>query len=139
MEVADRIPLVTEPKIDLPVEILVADAVAVFAPAVEYRRIYVWEIPVRVFHWINALSLLVLAGTGLLIGSPQAIFHAEEAYQQNWFGWVRFMHFAAGYIFFINLLFRIYWAFVGNVFSRWSNYVPYRKQQFVELWETIRV
>src|ERR1017187_7365950 len=27
---------------------------------VEYRRIYVWELPVRVYHWINAVTLVVL-------------------------------------------------------------------------------
>lgn len=109
------------------------------AHPIPYRRIYVWEVPVRLFHWINALSILFLAVTGFLIGNPQSFFNASEPYQQYTFGWIRFVHFASGYIFFFNLLFRLYWAFVGNEFSRWSNYLPYRKQQFVELWETIRV
>ncbi len=30
---------------------------------VEYRRIYVWELPVRVYHWINAVALVLLCVT----------------------------------------------------------------------------
>lgn len=109
------------------------------AQPIPYRRIYVWEVPVRLFHWINVACIVLLATTGYLIGNPQAIFSANEPFEQYWFGWVRFTHFAAAYIFFVNFLFRIYWAFAGNRFSNWRNYLPYRKQQFVELWKTIRV
>ena len=35
-----------------------------------YRRLYVWEMPVRVYHWLNALSISVLGVTGFLIGKP---------------------------------------------------------------------
>jgi Ni/Fe-hydrogenase 1 B-type cytochrome subunit len=109
------------------------------AQPIPYRRIYVWEVPVRLFHWINVVCIVLLAATGYLIGNPQAIFNANEPYEQYWFGWVRFTHFAAAYIFFFNFLFRIYWAFAGNRFSNWRNYLPYRKQQFIDLWKTIRV
>ena len=60
---------------------------------VEYRRVYVWELPVRAYHWINAIALTALIITGYLIGAPQRIFYASEAYQMYWFGWVRFLHF----------------------------------------------
>ena len=52
---------------------------------IPYRRVYVWELPVRIYHWLNALSIVVLIITGYLIGNPQAIFNANEAYQQYWF------------------------------------------------------
>ena len=60
---------------------------------VEYRRVYVWELPVRVYHWINAVALVLLCVTGYLIGAPIRAFYASEAYQQYWFGWIRFVHF----------------------------------------------
>ena len=31
---------------------------------------YVWEVPVRIWHWVMALCLVVLWTTGYLIGSP---------------------------------------------------------------------
>ena len=106
---------------------------------IPYRRVYVWELPVRIFHWINAAAILLLFATGLMIGAPQTLWMAEEPSQQYWFGWVRFIHFAAAYIFLFNILFRLYWAFAGNQYARWSSYVPYRKDQFTGLWETLLV
>ena len=31
---------------------------------------YVWQIPVRITHWLIALSIVVLSVTGLYIGHP---------------------------------------------------------------------
>src|SRR5215831_10294020 len=59
----------------------------------EYRRIYVWEMPVRAYHWINAIALTVLCITGYMIGAPVKLGSGTEAYQQYWFGTVRFLHF----------------------------------------------
>ena len=50
------------------------------------RRVFVWELPVRVYHWINALCILALIGTGFLIGDPPAIMTGREAYSNFWFG-----------------------------------------------------
>ena len=32
--------------------------------------VYVWELPVRIWHWVMAVAMVVLAVTGYLIGSP---------------------------------------------------------------------
>jgi Ni/Fe-hydrogenase 1 B-type cytochrome subunit len=106
---------------------------------IPYRRVYVWELPVRIFHWVNFAAILLLFTTGLLIGAPLTLWMSAEPFQQHWFGWVRFIHFATAYIFLFNILFRLYWAFVGNKYSRWSSYVPYRRDQFTGLWETLLV
>ncbi|MDH3494075.1 MAG: Ni/Fe-hydrogenase, b-type cytochrome subunit [Acidobacteriota bacterium] len=106
---------------------------------IPYRRVYVWELPVRLYHWINALVIVLLAVSGYLIGNPQAIFSADEAYQLYWFGWVRFIHFAAAYIYFFNFLFRIYWGFVGNKYARWNRFIPVKKQQLKDLLEVLKV
>ena len=41
--------------------------------------IYVWQWPVRAFHWINAIAIVVLAVTGYLIGDPIAFQSSAEA------------------------------------------------------------
>jgi len=99
----------------------------------EYYQIYVWELPVRLYHWINALCVTVLAVTGYLIGSPIAIHSSAEASYQYWFGTVRFLHFMFAFIFFFNFLFRIYWGFVGNTFASWKNFIPYSSQHWKEI------
>ena len=79
----------------------------------QVRSIYVYEAPVRLWHWINALCMVVLAVTGYFIGKPLPTVPGEAA--ENFvMGYIRFAHFAAAYIFAVGLLGRIYWAFVGN-------------------------
>ncbi len=79
--------------------------------------VYVYEAPVRLWHWVNALAIVVLSITGYLIGSPPPSV-SGEAYFSFLFGWIRYIHFVAAYILAVGFLLRIYWAFVGNVHAR---------------------
>ena len=105
----------------------------------DYHRVYVWEQPVRWFHWINALCIIVLGVTGWLISHPPAFMNANEASFSYWFGKTRFVHFAAAYVFLANFLFRLYWAVVGNKYTNWRNFFPLTKQQLREAWAVIKV
>ena len=104
-----------------------------------FDRLYVWQLPVRLYHWVNALAVVVLTGTGYLIGSPLAIQSASEASFGYWFGTVRFVHFVAAFVFFFNFVFRIYWGFVGNRYADWKNFLILRKEQWKELFDVLRV
>ena len=42
------------------------------------ERVYVWQLPVRLYHWINALCVAALAVTGYLIGRPLAVQSAAD-------------------------------------------------------------
>ena len=97
-----------------------------------------WELPVRVYHWINAVALVVLCVTGYLIGAPIRAFYAAEAYQQYWFGWVRFLHFLAAFIYVFNFAARIYWGFVGNKYAKWNNFFPITKKQRQEIVDVVK-
>lgn len=93
---------------------------------------YVWEIPVRVTHWVTFLAILVLAVTGIFIGSPKTLALTTSQYVM---GWVRFIHFVAAYLFTISFLSRLYWCFVGNKYASWREFFPYltaegRRQMF---------
>lgn len=105
----------------------------------EYKRVYVWEQPVRWFHWINALCVVVLGVTGYLIAHPLAVMNAGEASSGYWFGINRFIHFAAGYVFVANFVFRLYWAVVGNKFASWRNFLPLTRKQLRQVWAVVRV
>jgi Ni/Fe-hydrogenase 1 B-type cytochrome subunit len=102
-------------------------------------EVYVWELPVRFYHWINALCIVILCVTGFIIANPPAIMSGTEATFAYWFGYVRFTHFIAAFVFLFNFMFRIYWGFVGNQFASWKNFIPYRKSQWIEIWEVIKV
>ena len=103
------------------------------------REVYVWEFPVRLYHWVNALCVTALCITGFLIGNPLSLMKGTEAYFNYWFGTVRFIHFVFAFVFFFNFVFRIYWGFVGNEFSRWYNFIPLKRCQWKEIVAVIRV
>jgi len=98
-----------------------ADATGIDTAAVEHgsttKSVYVYEAPVRLWHWVNALAITVLAVTGYFIGSPLPT-QPGEASANYLMGYIRFAHFAAGYTLAVGLIGRIYWAFVGNHHAR---------------------
>lgn len=111
---------------------------AIYHPHKNLRRVFVWELPVRYYHWLNALCILTLIGTGFIIGDPPAILTGREAYQNYWFGTTRFIHFLAAYVFLFNFAFRIYWGFVGNQFASWRNFIPTNKKFFSDMWMVMK-
>lgn len=102
--------------------------------------VYVYEAPLRLWHWINAAAIVVLIITGYFIGSPPPTLNAQaEAYNQFYFGYIRFAHFAAGWIVAIGFLGRIYWAIVGNHHARELFYVPFwRADYWQQVWYEIK-
>ncbi|MEO1089520.1 MAG: Ni/Fe-hydrogenase, b-type cytochrome subunit [Pseudomonadota bacterium] len=102
--------------------------VADFAPGATpvYARqtaVYVYEAPVRLWHWINALLIVVLCVTGYLIGQPPPSL-GGEASDHFLFGNIRFVHFAAGQCLAVFFLMRVFWAFFGNHHARQLFYIP---------------
>ncbi|GAA6212724.1 Ni/Fe-hydrogenase, b-type cytochrome subunit [Hyphomicrobiales bacterium 4NK60-0047b] len=104
----------------------------------QQTAVYVYEAPVRLWHWINAFAILALCVTGYFIGSPLSSV-SGEASDHYVMGYMRFVHFAAGYIFVIGFVFRAYWAIVGNSHSR-EIYLPriFSKDFWVEVWHEIK-
>ncbi len=105
----------------------------------DFQRVYVWEQPVRWFHWINALCVIVLGVTGFLIAHPPAFMSAHEASFGSWFGKLRFVHFSTAFVFLANFLFRLYWAGVGNKYTHWRNFFPVTKRQWRQVWAVLKV
>jgi len=89
------------------------------------RRLYVWEIPVRLTHWVNVVSIVVLSVTGYYIGNPWLAASAREWYGPYFMGNVRFVHFVFAFIFIASLALRTYWAFAGNEWASWRNLFPF--------------
>jgi Ni/Fe-hydrogenase 1 B-type cytochrome subunit len=106
---------------------------------VTIRRVYVWQWPVRFYHWVNFACVTVLAVTGFVIGRPVTLLIGQDASFSYWFGTARFIHFLAAFLFFFNFVFRIYWGFVGNEYARWQNFIPLKKPQLQEALDVLKV
>ncbi|MGG0717317.1 Ni/Fe-hydrogenase, b-type cytochrome subunit [Robertmurraya massiliosenegalensis] len=104
--------------------------------AKDLGKIYVWEAPVRIFHWINAFTIVILMITGIYIGKPfVSASISGDAYYSFLMGWVRYIHFFAAFLFTANLLFRLYWVYKGNKYAK-SN--PFQISFWKETWEAIK-
>ena len=82
------------------------------------RSVFVYEWPVRLWHWLTAVAIVVLTVTGFYIGVPFLPNVQGEAVDQFVMGYMRFAHFAAGYILTALFVGRLYWAIVGNQYAR---------------------
>ncbi|MDO9073539.1 MAG: Ni/Fe-hydrogenase, b-type cytochrome subunit [Rubrivivax sp.] len=91
----------------------------------KFIPVYVWEAPVRIWHWVMVLAMVALCVTGYLIGAPLASVGGETS-DRGLFGDIRFVHFAAGYLFAVMFLMRVIWAFIGNRFAREIFTMPVR-------------
>lgn len=77
------------------------------------EKVYVYEAPLRAWHWINALCIVVLCITGYLIGKPPPSVPGEASFNYL-FGYIRMVHFMAGQVLAVMLIYRLIWAFFGN-------------------------
>lgn len=86
----------------------------------ELREYRVWDRSVRVFHWINALAVLQLVALGVVILNADALGIPDDP------GMIvlKTVHVYVGYVFVVNLAWRIVWGFVGGRYARWNALLP---------------
>ncbi len=104
----------------------------------EYEWMYLWQLPLRLMHWIAAISVVVLVITGFWIGRP---FFLGSAQSTSTFGtqWARLFHFIAGMTLAVTGLVRIYWLIAGNRFERFSALFPVRPRDLRNLLKQVRL
>lgn len=85
----------------------------------EYR---VWDASTRVFHWLNFFTVLLLLFMGFMMLYRKELGitgnEARIALKQ--------VHVLIGYVFVLNLSWRVVRGFVGNRFARWGSILPGR-------------
>ena len=107
-------------------------------PIQEGKPIYVFQLPIRIWHWSMVLSFLVLIPTGYIIGKPWHSLDGDPTYL-FYMGYTRMAHFIAGFIITIGLLWRIIFAFFGNKYSRQVFIIPFwRKSWWLDLLSDFR-
>lgn len=101
------------------------------APSSDLVRVYVWEWPVRITHWLIAASIVVLSATGIYIGRPFVISHSA-----TFMATVKAIHASAAIVFTLSVVSRIIFMFVGNVYARWYNFIPVHRRRLKGLVRT---
>ncbi len=87
----------------------------------EQLKVYkAWDLPVRLFHWINFFAVVNLLFVGLIMMYKTELGisgnEAKIALKQ--------LHALIGYVFVVNLGWRIIWGFIGNKYARWRELAP---------------
>ncbi len=99
--------------------------------------VYVWEIPVRVFHWLHVASIVVLAFTGYYIGNPFIIVPSDPSLTYT-MGVIRAIHFVAAFVMGLGFLLRVYWFFVGNRYANWREWIPTDRERWAFFWKQFK-
>ena len=96
--------------------------------AQERVRLYVWQAPVRITHWVTVASIVILSITGTYIADPFLIPPGGGV-----MGTMRLLHIATAFVFIASGLVRTIWLLIGNRFARWSAFIPTSRNQATEL------
>jgi Ni/Fe-hydrogenase 1 B-type cytochrome subunit len=89
-------------------------------------RVRVWELPVRLTHWVIVISIFALAVTGIYIGHP-FVTVTGPAGQSFVMGTIRVVHLYFAIAFALAVIVRLYWMFAGNPYAHWDKFIPVRK------------
>lgn len=90
--------------------------------------LYVWQLPVRLSHWVTAGCIVVLSFTGGYIADPFLIPPGGSV-----MGTIRLIHMIAAFTLLVSGVVRIWSLIAGNRFARWSAFIPTSWTQFTEL------
>ena len=79
----------------------------------------VWDKTVRIFHWVNVVCVLGLIAVGTVILNAKALGITTDGKIL-----LKTIHVYIGYVFVVNLAWRIVWGFIGSHYARWSAILP---------------
>ncbi|GKT12432.1 MAG: hypothetical protein ISEC1_P1410 [Thiomicrorhabdus sp.] len=85
----------------------------------ELKYYSVWDKSTRLFHWTNVLCVLGLIAVGLVIFNGKVLGVSGEGKIL-----LKTIHVYIGYVFVLNLAWRIIWGFIGNKYARWKSLAP---------------
>lgn len=95
---------------------------------VESREYRVWDRTVRVFHWLNFICVvsLIFLGTALLYTGELGLSLEGNVRLKT-------LHVLIGYVFALNLAWRLVWGFTGGHYARWRQVLPFGRGYAAEL------
>lgn len=89
----------------------------------------VWDLTTRLFHWVNVLCIIGLVAAGVVILNAKVLGISGDGKIL-----LKTVHVYIGYVFVLNLLWRLIWGFLGNRYVRWSAILPIGKSY----WKSLR-
>lgn len=103
------------------------------------QGVYVFQLPVRIWHWTIVCCIFALIVTGILIANPPSSSMSGDATYILTYGKLIRAHYTAGLILCAVTLWRICFAFWGNSVSR-QIFIPHvwEKRWWIGVWNAIK-
>jgi cytochrome b len=79
-----------------------------------------WDLPTRLFHWINVVCVILLSIVGLIMLNKGAIGISGNEARIG----LKVLHVTVGYVFAAKLVFSIIWGFTGGRYTDWKTLLP---------------
>lgn len=86
------------------------------------EAVSVWSRNIRVFHWVNVIAISLLIIVGVVILNSKLIGVTTDGKIL-----LKTIHVIIGYVFAINLIFRIVVGIIGKTEESWGNTLPFNK------------
>lgn len=96
--------------------------------------VYIWELPVRIAHWVIVLSIGVLSFTGYYIYYPFIVPADSGGFLM---ATIRFIHEVAGFALIVAFIVRMYWFFMGNKWAGWREFLPVSRTKLQGLFDQL--
>ena len=90
--------------------------------------VYIWQVPVRITHWVTAICIVTLSLTGGYIADPFLIPPGGHVMTT-----IRMIHIITALTFLLSGVIRTVYLLAGNRFVRWTAFIPTNRRQFTEL------
>lgn len=89
---------------------------------IDRQQVFVWSLNIRLFHWLNviAITLLILLGTIILNAKLIGVTTDGKILLKT-------VHVIVGYVFALNLVFRLLLGFIGKAHERWNKVLPFHQ------------
>ncbi|KGJ87556.1 cytochrome b/b6 domain-containing protein [Colwellia psychrerythraea] len=84
--------------------------------------VFVWSGKIRLFHWLNVTTILLLIVVGVVILNAKIFGVSTDGKVL-----LKTIHVIVGYVFAANLIFRLIIAFIGKTYERWGKILPFYK------------
>jgi Ni/Fe-hydrogenase 1 B-type cytochrome subunit len=92
------------------------------------HRLYIWQLPVRLTHWVTTFCIVILAFTGGYIADPFLIPPGGSVMTT-----VRLVHMTVAIVLVGSGMLRAVWLLLGNRYARWSAFFPTSWYQATEI------
>ncbi|SEL57956.1 Cytochrome b [Colwellia chukchiensis] len=94
------------------------------------EQVFVYSRSIRLFHWLNVIVIMLLIALGLMILNSKLLGLSSDGKVL-----LKTLHVCVGYVFALNLIFRLLLGFIGQPDARWRRVLPFTQgfvQQLIE-------